>query len=130
VTFTGFLAVGAGAAFGAWLRWWLGAALNPVFPTLPLGTLSANLLGGLLMGIAMGLISQFDALPPSARLMFMTGFLGALTTFSTFSAETVTLILRGQYGWCAAIIGVHLVGSIGATLIGIATIRLVARGMA
>ncbi|MGH8749601.1 MAG: CrcB family protein, partial [Burkholderiales bacterium] len=80
MTFTGFLAVGAGAAIGAWIRWWLGIVLNPVFPTLPLGTLGVNLLGGLLMGVAMGLISQFDALPPTARLLFMTGFLGALTT--------------------------------------------------
>jgi len=130
VTFPAFLAVGAGAAIGAWIRWWLGIMLNPVFPTLPLGTLGANLLGGLLMGLAMGLIAQFDALPPAARLMFMTGFLGALTTFSTFSAETVTLILREQYGWCAAIIGVHVVGSVSATLLGIGVVRLVARGIA
>jgi len=130
MAFSGFLAVGLGAALGAWLRWWLGFVLNPVFPTLPLGTLSANLIGGLLMGIAMGLIAQFDALPPGARLMFMTGFLGALTTFSTFSAETVTLILREQYGWCAAIIGLHVTGSVGATLLGIGMVRLAARGLA
>lgn len=130
MTFSGFLAVGLGAALGAWLRWWLGAVLNPVFPTLPLGTLSANLLGGLLIGIAMGLIAQFDALPPTARLMFMTGFLGALTTFSTFSAETATLILREQYAWCAAIISAHVAGSVGATLLGIAAVRLLARGIA
>jgi len=130
MAFSGFLAVGLGAALGAWLRWWLGFVLNPVFPTLPLGTLSANLIGGLLMGIAMGLIAQFDALPPGARLMFMTGFLGALTTFSTFSAETVTLMLREQYGWCAAIIGLHVTGSVGVTLLGIGMVRLAARGLA
>ena len=130
MTLPGFLAVGAGAAIGAWLRWWLGIVLNPVFPTLPLGTLGANLIGGLLMGVAMGLIAQFDALPPAARLMFMTGFLGALTTFSTFSAETVTLILREQYGWCAAVIGLHVTGSVGATLLGIGSVRLLAKGLA
>ena len=130
MTLPGFLAVGAGAAIGAWLRWWLGIVLNPVFPTLPLGTLGANLVGGLLMGVAMGLIAQFDALPPAARLMFMTGFLGALTTFSTFSAETVTLILREQYGWCAAVIGLHVTGSVGATLLGIGSVRLLAKGLA
>ena len=130
MTLPGFLAVGAGAAIGAWLRWWLGIVLNPVFPTLPLGTLGANLIGGLLMGVAMGLIAQFDALPPAARLMFMTGFLGALTTFSTFSAETVTLILREQYGWCAAVIGLHVTGSVGATLLGIGSVRLLAKGIA
>jgi CrcB protein len=130
LTLTGFLAVGAGAAIGAWVRWWLGIVLNPVFPTLPLGTLGANLIGGLLMGIAMGLVAQFDALPPAARLLFMTGFLGALTTFSTFSAETVTLILREQYGWCAAIIGVHVTGSVGATLLGVSAVRLAIKGIA
>jgi fluoride exporter len=130
VTLPGLLAVGLGAIVGAWLRWWLGIVLNPVFPTLPLGTLTANLLGGLLMGIAMGLIAQFDALPPAARLMFMTGFLGALTTFSTFSAEATTLILRDQYGWLAIDISVHVIGSISATLLGIQFIRLLARGPA
>jgi CrcB protein len=130
VTLPGFLAVGLGAMAGAWLRWWLGLILNPVFPTLPLGTLSANVLGGLLMGVAMGLITQFDALPPALRLMFMTGFLGALTTFSTFSAETVTLILREQYGWCATIIAAHVTGSVCATLLGIGMVRFVARGFA
>ena len=130
MTLPGLLAVGLGAIVGAWLRWWLGIVLNPVFPTLPLGTLTANLLGGLLMGIAMGLIAQFDALPPAARLMFMTGFLGALTTFSTFSAEATTLILREQYGWLAIDISVHVIGSIGATLLGIQFVRLLARGLA
>jgi fluoride exporter len=123
-------AVGVGAMLGAWTRWGLGLLLNHVFPTLPLGTLAANLVGGLLMGVTMGLAVQFDALPPAARLLFMTGFLGALTTFSTFSAETVTLILREQYGWCAAFIGVHVTGSVGATFLGIGAVRLLARSAA
>ncbi|MGH8747130.1 MAG: fluoride efflux transporter CrcB [Burkholderiales bacterium] len=128
MTFPGFLAVGTGAALGAWMRWWLGVVLNPVFPTLPLGTLAANLAGAMLMGLAMGVIAQFDALPPAIRLMFMTGFLGALTTFSTFSAEATTLILREQYGWVAIHISVHLLGSLSATLFGIYLVRLLARG--
>jgi CrcB protein len=70
------LAVGCGAFLGAVLRWMLGLWLNPLFPTLPLGTLGANLLGGLLMGMAIGVLSQFDALSPAARLFFTTGFLG------------------------------------------------------
>ena len=83
----GVLAVGGGAAAGAWLRWWLGMLLNPFFPTLPLGTLAANLTGGLLMGFAMELLTRHAVFSPEARLLMTTGFLGGLTTFSTFSAE-------------------------------------------
>ncbi len=114
-----FIAVGVGAAIGAWLRWALGALLNPVFPTLPLGTLAANLIGGFLMGVAMAVLARYDALAPEVRLLVTTGFLGGLTTFSTFSAETTTLITRGQYGWTAAIVGAHVVGSVAMTLAGI-----------
>jgi len=120
----GLLAVGVGAALGAWLRWGLGLLLNPVFPTLPLGTLGANLLGGYLIGLAMAYFSQHASLPPEARLFIITGFLGGLTTFSTFSAETVTLLMRAQLGWATAIIGAHLLGSIGMTVLGIWTIKL------
>ena len=115
----GFLAVGAGAAVGAWLRWWLGTVLNPVFPTLPLGTLAANVVGGFLMGLAMGFLSHFEALAPEARLLVTTGFLGGLTTFSTFSAETVTLVLHGQFGWTALLIVAHVAGSVLMTFAGI-----------
>jgi len=127
LSFLGLVAVGGGAAAGAWLRWWLGMALNPVFPTLPLGTLAANLIGGYLMGLAMGLMGHFEALPPELRLLIATGFLGGLTTFSTFSAETVTLLARQQYGWVLAIVGLHVAGSVLATLAGIETLRLVLR---
>lgn len=124
---TSLLAVGAGAFLGAVLRWSLGLLLNPLFPTLPLGTLSANLLGGLLMGLAMGLFAQFDALPPAARLFFTTGLLGGLTTFSTFSQETVTLLLRQQYAWTLAIVGAHVVGTLTMTMAGIGIVRALAR---
>ena len=127
MTFTGFLAVGGGAAAGAWLRWWLGLVLNPVFPTLPLGTLAANLIGGGLIGMAIAALSHFEALAPEARLLVTTGFLGGLTTFSTFSAETATLIARQQHGWAAALIGAHVAGSILMTFAGIAAVRLVLR---
>jgi len=120
----GLLAVGAGAMLGAWLRWGLGLLLNPVFPTLPLGTLAANLVGGYLIGLAMAYFSQHASLPPEARLFIITGFLGGLTTFSTFSAETVTLLMRAQFGWATAIIGVHLLGSIGMTVLGLWTVKL------
>ena len=124
MSFYGLLAVGAGAAMGAWLRWWFGLLWNPLFPTLPLGTLAANLVGGYVIGLAMALFADHPGLPPEARLLIVTGFLGGLTTFSTFSAETVTLLLRAQYTWAAAIIGLHVAGSIIMTLGGIWTVKL------
>jgi CrcB protein len=127
MTFAGFLAVGAGAAIGAWLRWWLGIMLNPVFPTVPLGTLVANLVGGYLIGLAVATLSHFEALPPEMRLLVTTGFLGGLTTFSTFSAEAATLLARQQLGWASALIAAHVGGSIAMTFAGIASMRLVLR---
>ena len=122
-----FLSVGLGAFAGAVLRWLLGLALNPILPTLPLGTLAANLGGGLLMGGAMGLFAHYETLPIAWRLALMTGFLGGLTTFSTFSGETVTLLLRQQYGWSAVIIAAHLLGSLLMTLAGIGLVRVLLR---
>jgi len=122
---SGFLAVGIGAATGAWLRWWLGLLLNPLVPTLPLGTLAANLVGGYLMGIAMGLLTQYASLPIEMRLFIVTGFLGGLTTFSTFSGEAVTLLARQQYGWVAAHLSLHLLGSLAMTGLGIFTVNLI-----
>jgi CrcB protein len=127
MSWSGFIAVGGGAAAGAWLRWLLGIALNPVFPTLPLGTLAANLLGGFLMGLAMGVLSYYEALPLEVRLLLTTGFLGGLTTFSTFSAEAATLITREQYGWTAALVALHVAGSVLMTFAGIALIGAVLR---
>ena len=109
----------AGAGFGALLRWWLGSLLNPMFPTIPLGTLSANLIGGLLVGVASAGFAHHDALPLEWRLLVITGFLGGLTTFATFSLEVVTLIGRQQYGWALGAAGAHLAGSLVLTGIGI-----------
>jgi CrcB protein len=120
---SGILAVGGGAAVGAWLRWGLGILLNPVFPTVPLGTLAANLSGGLLMGFAMELLTRHAALPPEARLLVTTGFLGGLTTFSAFSAEIVTLLLRKEYLWGSIAISAHVIGSVAMTIAGILLIR-------
>jgi fluoride exporter len=125
--FVSFLAVGLGAFAGAVVRWLLGLALNPILPSLPLGTLAANLIGGLVMGLALGVFAHYEALPIAWRLAVTTGFLGGLTTFSTFSGETVTLFLRQQYGWTAAIIAAHLFGSLLLTLAGIGIARLVLR---
>src|SRR5258706_15077957 len=122
---SGFIAVGGGAAVGAWLRWGLGMVLNPLFPTLPLGTLAANLIGGLLMGLAMELLTRHAALPPEMRLLVTTGFLGGLTTFSTFSAEVVTLLLRREWFWGSIGISGHVVGSLAMTIAGVAAVRVV-----
>lgn len=122
-----FLAIGCGAFLGACLRYVLGLALNPVFPTIPLGTLASNLLGGLIMGVTMAAFAQFQALSPETRLFVTTGFLGGLTTFSTFSAETVTLLLRAEYAWALAIIGLHLIGSLAMTLLGFVSIQALTR---
>jgi CrcB protein len=121
----GFLAVGTGAAVGAWLRWWLGLMLNATLPALPLGTLTANLVGGYLMGLFMGLFAVTSTFPPEVRLFVMTGFLGGLTTFSTFSAEAVTLLSRGQYGWAMTHMLVHVLGSIAMTGLGILTVQII-----
>jgi CrcB protein len=117
------IAVGGGAAVGAWIRWGLGVALNSLFPTLPLGTLAANLSGGLLMGFAMELMTRHAAMPPELRLLVTTGFLGGLTTFSTFSAEITTLLTRGEWYWGTIGIVAHVAGSIAMTVVGILLMR-------
>jgi len=122
-----FLAVGGGAALGAWARWGLGVALNPLFPTVPLGTLAANLIGGYLVGFAVALFHHHAGLSPELKLFLITGFLGGLTTFSTFSAEVVALIERAQYGWALTAAGGHLFGSLLMTGLGILTFTLLAK---
>ncbi len=121
---TACLAIGLGAAIGAWLRWGLGLWLNPVFPTLPYGTLAANLLGGYLVGVAVAYFAQHPGLPPEVRLFAITGFLGGLTTFSTFSAEVFTLVSRNQLGWALGAASAHLFGSLAMTALGVWTYKM------
>lgn len=118
----GFVAVGCGAALGAWVRWLLGLALNPLFIALPLGTLAANLIGGYLVGVAVGLFHINAQWPLALKLFAITGFLGGLTTFSTFSAEVVERLLAGQLPLALAVAGLHLAGSLTATWLGLATV--------
>ena len=120
----GFILVGVGAAVGAWSRWLLGIWLNVLFPLVPLGTLAANLVGGYLMGLVMGLITMGANITPEIRLLVMTGFLGGLTTFSTFSGESVTLLTRGEYGWASLHILGHLLGALIMTALGLFTVQL------
>ena len=119
----GFVAVGVGAALGAWIRWGLGIWLNARSPALPLGTLAANLVGGYLVGIAVAWISHRPEVPAEWRLLIVTGFLGGLTTFSTFSAESVGMLMRGEYAWAFFHTTSHLVGAILMTVLGVLTYR-------
>jgi len=124
LTAIGILAVGVGAAVGAWLRWVLSLLLNPLIPALPLGTLAANLIGGYLIGLAVEYLGQHSALAPELRLFVITGMLGGLTTFSSFSAEAVLLIQRLEWGWLLLLVTIHVVGSIAMTLLGVLTMRM------
>jgi len=124
MTASGIAAVGVGAALGAWLRWGLGAAMNALVPALPMGTLAANLIGGYLVGVAVAIFEQYGGLAPELRLFVITGFLGGLTTYSTCSAESVSLLTTGRYGWALAHTMAHLLGSICMTVLGIASVRV------
>ncbi len=115
------VAIGVGAALGALLRWALNMSLNAAFPALPPGTLLANLIGGYLIGLAIALFAQMPELSPAWRLFVITGFLGGLTTFSTFSAEVVLALQQGRLGWASAMVAAHLLGSLALTIAGLAT---------
>ena len=118
------VAIGVGAALGAWLRWWLGLRLNPLFAHLPLGTLAANLAGGYLIGVAVAFFATRTGLPAELRLFVVTGLLGGLTTFSTFSAEVVHLIETARYAWAAGAAAVHVLGSLAMTALGMWSVHL------
>jgi CrcB protein len=120
------IAIALGAVLGAWLRYGLGLWLNPVFAAVPLGTLAANLIGGYLIGVAVAVFHINVELPPELKLFFVTGLLGALTTFSTFSAEVVHLIQNARYAWAAGAASLHLFGSLLMTGLGIFTIHKLA----
>lgn len=122
-----FAGIGVGAALGAWLRWVLGLWLNPLFALMPLGTLAANLLGGYLVGVAVVLFHINTSLPAELRLLLVTGFLGGLTTFSSFSAEVVALIRVEAWGWAVATASLHLFGSLLMTGLGIYTVQRLAQ---
>jgi CrcB protein len=121
-----WIAVAVGAALGAWLRWGLTLFLGQMHAHIQLGTLVANLVGGYLIGLALGVFDAMPALSPAWRLFVITGFLGGLTTFSSFSGEAMVLMQRGHYGWALAHSALHLLGSIGCCVAGYATWRAIA----
>ena len=119
------IAICIGACVGALSRWQLGLWLNPSSAGLmPLGTLAANLIGGYLVGVCVGLFQQLPDLDPVWRLALVTGFLGALTTFSSFSAEVVAMLQQGRYALAAGTSLLHLFGSLALTVLGIKTVAL------
>ncbi len=120
------IVISIGASLGAISRWLLGLSLNSLFPTLPMGTLIANLLGGYLIGVALTFAANNPQLPPEWRLMVVTGFFGGLTTFSIFSAEICSLLQEGRLIW-AAIAATHVLGSLFMTLLGMASVTLLQR---
>jgi CrcB protein len=117
-----FLAVSIGGVLGCLLRWVLAMALNRYFPTVPPGTLAANLIGCYIIGVAVAFFATYPGLPPEWRLFFTTGFCGGLTTFSTFSLEMVTLMQTGRLLMACSGIAVHLIGSLSMTILGMATV--------
>ena len=121
------LYISAGASIGAVLRWLLGLALNTVMPLIPLGTLLANLIGGYFIGVMLGLIALFPQFPAGARLFIITGFLGALTTFSSFSGEVVFLIQNRHIVAAVGLVGLHVMGSLVLTVLGILTAQLLVK---
>jgi len=121
------LAIALGAALGALLRWQLGSKLNSVFPTIPPGTLAANLIGAYVIGLCIAFFATYPAISPEWRLLVVTGFCGGLTTFSTFSAEITALLQQGRVSWALGAVAVHVAGSITMTFAGIGTIYLLKR---
>lgn len=113
------LAISLGASLGALLRWVLALSLNSAWPTLPLGTLVANLIGGLLIGLASEFFTRQGGLSPEWRFAIFTGFFGGLTTFSAFSLEVSTLIQNRELALAGLEIGLHVIGSIALTILGI-----------
>ena len=112
------LAICIGASLGALARWGLGLWLTPG-GLLPWGTLAANLVGGYLIGLAIAAFQAMPQLDPVWRLLLITGFLGGLTTFSSFSAEVVEFLMAGRYGLALLTAGLHVLGSLVMTVLGL-----------
>ncbi len=121
------LAISLGASLGAVLRWLLGISLNSLFPSIPPGTLAANLIGGYLIGVAIAVFANNPGLAPEWRLLVITGFLGGLTTFSTFSAEITTLLQQGRFLVATGALSLHVGGSLVMTMLGMASVTLLKR---
>ncbi|WP_419144719.1 fluoride efflux transporter CrcB [Klebsiella oxytoca] len=109
------LAVFVGGGTGSVLRWWLGMKFNPMHHAIPIGTLTANLLGAFIIGAGLAWFNRLTDVDPMWKLLITTGFCGGLTTFSTFSAEVVFLLQQGRFSWALLNIMVNLLGSFAMT---------------
>ena len=121
------LAVGIGGALGSLLRWVLGLRLNAIFPVVPLGTLASNVIAGYVIGVAVAFFARVPNVAPEWRLFVITGLMGGLSTFSTFSAEVVSNLQSGRYGWAIGQIAIHVGSSLVMTVLGMATVGVVLR---
>ena len=121
-------AVSVGGIIGCLLRWLLGLWFNTAPSVVPLGTLAANLIGGYIVGVAVAFFAMNNNLSPEWRLLVITGFCGGLTTFSSFSAEVVTLLRQDRILWACSTIALHLFGSLLMTFAGIATVTGLLKG--
>ncbi|ENV35163.1 fluoride efflux transporter CrcB [Acinetobacter gerneri] len=116
--FYSLFSIAAGSVLGAWLRWFFSLKFNNQLTHFPLGTILVNLIGGFIIGFAISFFAN-SALSPNYKLFVITGFCGALTTFSTFSAEVIALLQQQKFSYAVALIAIHLIGSLICTIIGI-----------
>ncbi|MFM0322443.1 fluoride efflux transporter CrcB [Caballeronia glebae] len=118
------IAVGIGGGLGSLLRWALSLRLNAIFPNLPLGTFASNVIAGYIIGVAVAFFARFPDISMEWRLFIITGLMGGLSTFSTFSSEVVAHLQQGRLGWALAEIAIHVGASLVMTALGIATVAV------
>jgi len=112
------LSIALGSVIGAWLRWGISLRFNSVFENIPFGTVIVNLIGAFIIGLAVSFFSN-SSISPNYKLFVVTGFRGALTTFSTFSVEIVALLQASKFEYAISTIAIHVIGSLIFTVLGI-----------
>lgn len=117
------LSIALGSVIGAWLRWGISLRFNSVFENIPFGTILVNLIGAFIIGLAVSFFSN-SSISPNYKLFLVTGFCGALTTFSTFSIEVVGLLQASKFEYAISTIAIHVIGSLIFTLLGIFTYQI------